>query len=146
MSAPAAEPVDRVPSLAYASPEPKRPSRLAFWIGWAISVVVAIMLGMGGVMDLLRPPFVLEGLARAGFKPEVAVPLGVTILLSVILFVIPRTAIFGAVLLTAYLGGAVVVHTQLQEYTLLIAPIVFAAVMWIGLVLRDRRFRALLSA
>lgn len=139
MSVLATEPV--APPLAYETP-PKRGGRVAFWIGWVVSVLVAVALGMGGVMDLLKPPFVLEGLARAGFKEEVAVPLGIVILLSVLLFLIPRTAMFGAILLTAYLGGAVVVHAQLQEYGLLVAPVVFAVVMWVALVLRDRRVRA----
>lgn len=128
---------------AIASDPTHRPRRgVAFWIGWVLSVLVAAMLAMGGVMDLLKPPFVIEGLARAGFKEEVAVPLGIVVILSAVLYLIPRTAMFGAALFTAYLGGAVTVHTQLGEYGMLPAPIIVAVVMWVALVLRDRRVRA----
>lgn len=115
---------------------------VVFWIGWVISGLMALAFGMGGVMDLLKPQMVIEGVTRAGYNQEVIVPLGVVCILSVILFLIPRTVMFGAILLTAYLGGAVATHVRLQEYGQMIAPVVFAVVMWIGLVLRDRRIRA----
>lgn len=125
-------------TLDYAAPSRRG---VTFWIGWVISGLMALAFGMGGVMDLLRPPFVVEGVTRAGYGEEVIVPLGVVCILSVILFLIPRTVMFGAILLTAYLGGAVATHVRMAEYGQMIAPVIFAVVMWIGLVLRDRRIR-----
>ncbi|MDB5325884.1 MAG: hypothetical protein JWM57_1453 [Phycisphaerales bacterium] len=114
----------------------------AFWVGWVLSVLVGLMLMMGGVMDLLKPPFVVEGLKHAGFTDEaVIVPLGVVTIISCLLFLIPRTAMFGAILLTAYLGGAVSIHLRLGEYGQMFAPVVIAVVLWVALVLRDRRVR-----
>lgn len=142
MSEVTVEPVGRARSFSYESPSPKQAGRIAFWIGWVVSVLVALMLGMGGVMDVMKPPFVVEGTARAGFHEENLVPLGLVIIASALLFLIPRTAMFGAILLTAYLGGAVTVHTQLREYPQIAAPVLVATVMWVAFVLRDRRVRA----
>jgi hypothetical protein len=122
----------------------ERPGKAAFWIGWTLSALLAMAFAMGGVTDVLKLPFVIEGLERAHFNAEMIRPLGVVVIVSAILFLIPRTAVFGAVLLTAYLGGAVTVHTQLREYAVLPMPIAFCAVMWVALMLRDARFRRLL--
>lgn len=113
----------------------------AFWIGWILSGLLAAAFLMGGVMDILKPPFVVEGVTRAGYREEVIVPLGIVTVISVLLFLVPRTVMFGAVLLTAYLGGAVSTHMRMGEYGQMFAPVVFAVVMWISLVLRDRRIR-----
>ena len=114
----------------------------AFWIGWTLGVLLGVAFIGGGISDLVKPPFVIEGLARAGYREQIIVPIGVVTILSTILFLIPRTAMFGAILLTAYLGGAVATHVRMGEYGQMFAPVVFAVVMWISLVLRDRRVRA----
>lgn len=125
----------------YASPvKPRRGA--AFWIGWTLSGLLGAAFLMGGVMDLLKPPFVVEGITRAGFDEKVIVPIGSVTIISTLLFLIPRTTMFGAILLTAYLGGAVCVHVRLGEYGQMFAPVIFAVVMWVALVLRDRRVRA----
>jgi hypothetical protein len=63
-------------------------------------------------------------------------------LLSVVCYLIPRTAVLGAVLLTGYLGGAIATHARLGEP--FVAPIILGVVVWAGLWLRDPRLRALL--
>src|SRR4051812_38567985 len=102
------------PALDYQAPATVRPGRgAAFWTGWVLSGLIAAMLGMGGVMDLVKPPFVVEGVTRAGYAEAVIVPLGAVTLVAVLLFLIPRTAMFGVALLTAYLGGAVATHLRM---------------------------------
>ena len=64
------------------------------------------------------------------------------LLVGVVLYLIPRTAMFGTAILTAYMGGAVATHLRMSEYPQSMAPIVFAVVMWVALVLRDGRVRA----
>lgn len=132
-----------VEPLSYESPV-RRTGSVVFWIGWTLSGLVALALIAGGVTDVLKLPFVIEGLERAHFHEEIVRPLGVVIIASAILFLIPRTAVFGAVLLTAYLGGAVTVHAQLREYAAIPIPVVFCAVVWVALMLRDLRFCRLL--
>jgi hypothetical protein len=116
------------------------------WIGRGISGLMAVLLGMGGVMDLLKPPFVVEGLARAGYAESVLVPLGITVIVSALLYLIPQTALLGGLLLTAYLGGAVATHVRLGDpfFSMTMMPVYIAVPLWLGLLLRDRRLRELL--
>ena len=114
----------------------------AFWIGWTLSGLLALAFAAGGVMDLLKPPFVVEGLNRAGYAESAIVPLGAVTLASAALFLVPRTAMFGGVLLSAYLGGAVATHLRMGEHGPMFMPVAFAVVLWVALVLRDRRIRA----
>ena len=73
----------------------------------------------GGVTDLIKPKFVIEGLTKAGFDERVIVPLGVVTVISALLYVIPRTSVLGAILITGYLGGAVATHVnQIGDATL----------------------------
>jgi hypothetical protein len=77
--------------------------------------------------------------------PESAMTLiGLACLVSTILYLIPRTAVLGAVLLTGYLGGAVATHVHANEVPMFLAPVLFGVVIWGGLFFRDARIRALL--
>jgi hypothetical protein len=122
------------------------PGRAAFWVGWVLTVLPAAMLIMGGVMDLLKPPFVVEGLQRAGYPERVIVPLGVVTIACGLLFLIPQTAVLGALLLTGYLGGAVATHVRVGDPLLStgLVPVYVAIVLWLGLLLREPRLRAVL--
>ncbi|NJN37230.1 MAG: DoxX family protein [Nitrospiraceae bacterium] len=68
--------------------------------------------------------------------------LGVLELVCVILYIIPRTAVLGAILLTGYLGGAILTHLRVGDP--FIGPVVFGVFIWGGLFLRDPRVRALI--
>ena len=73
------------------------------------------------------------------------VPLGIVLLTCTILYLVPRTAVLGAILLTGYLGGAVATHVRAgQGLFEILFPVVFGALLWGGLVLRDERLRELL--
>jgi hypothetical protein len=98
----------------------------------------------GGVMNLVKPQFVVEGTKQSGFAESTIVPLGITVLVSTILYVMPRTAVLGAILLTGYFGGAVATHVRLGDGKLLI-PAVFGVLVWLGVYLRDARLRSLVS-
>jgi hypothetical protein len=94
----------------------------------------------------LKPAPVVEAFAQLGYPLGVAVGLGILELACTALYVIPRTAVLGAVLLTAYLGGAV--STQLRAgagWFPTIFPVLVGAILWAGLALRDARVRALLN-
>jgi hypothetical protein len=88
---------------------------------------------------------VVEGTVKFGYSESVIVPLGMALLAGVILYVLPRTSVLGAIILTGYLGGAIDAHVRNWEGWF---PVLFAAtfgvLVWLGLVLRDPQLRRLL--
>lgn len=129
-----------------ASKSDNRPvSSAAFWGGWVISGLPAAMLIMDGVMKLVKPKPVIEGTMRIGYSESVITPLGIVLLSCVVLYLIPRTAVLGAILLTGYLGGAVASHVRVGDplFSHILAPVYVAIFLWTGLCLRDRRMRSL---
>ncbi len=131
------------------APPPSRiaspPSRIAFWSGWVLSVLPALFLLLDAAMKLAKPAFVVEATTQMGYAEGVIVPLGIVLLVCTVLYLAPPTAVLGAVLLTGYLGGAVDAHVRHGDGPFkILFPAVFAALLWGGLVLRDRRLRSLL--
>jgi hypothetical protein len=96
---------------------------------------------MSAVMKLSQSPDVVKGFGDFGYDPSILVPLGIVELLCVILYVIPQTAVLGAILLTGYLGGATATHVRVGDA--FIAPVIMGVILWLGLYLRDSRLRAL---
>ena len=121
-------------------------SRGAVWTGRVLSGLAVAFLIFDSAGKLLRMPPVVEGTAQLGYPGSVIVPLGVILLTCVLVYVVPRTAVLGAVLLTGYLGGAVATHVRVENPLLSHAlfPTYVAALLWVGLVLRDPRLRAFL--
>ena len=118
------------------------PSKAAFWTGWILSVLPGLMLLMSGVMKFVQPEGVPEGFAHLGWDMSLAVPLGIVEIACVVIYLIPRTAVLGAVLLTGYLGGAIATHVRLHE--LFVTQAALGVVLWLALWLRDPRLRELL--
>jgi hypothetical protein len=120
-------------------------SKGALWTGRVLSTLVALFLAFDAVLKFIKPPMVVEGTVKFGYSEKVIVPLGIALLAGVILYVLPRTAVLGAIILTGYLGGAVDAHVRTWEGWF---PVCFAAffgvLVWLGLVLRDARLRSLL--
>src|SRR5687768_10454297 len=112
-----------------------------FWAGWVLTVLLSLLLAMGGVMNVMGAQQAVDGLVKYGYPPGVRVPLGVVVLACVVLYLVPRTAILGAILLTGYLGGAVNTHVRAGEPWFFAA--VVGALVWVALYLRDTRVRAL---
>lgn len=120
----------------------------AVWAGRVISTIVVLFLLFDAIGKLLRVPQVLEGTAQLGYPVSSIVPIGVILLACVVLHAIPRTAVFGAVLLTGYLGGAIATHVRVANplFTHELFPIYVAVLIWGGLYLRDPRVRGLVAA
>ena len=111
------------------------------WVGYVVSAVPVLMLLMSAIMKFAKPPAVVEGFTHLGWPENLALPLGVVELVCVIIYVIPQTAVLGAILLTGYLGGAIATHVRIGEG--FIGPAIFGVLVWLGLYLRDPRLRAL---
>ncbi|MGH7296846.1 MAG: DoxX family protein [Polyangiaceae bacterium] len=111
--------------------------------GRGISVLVTLFMTFDGVAKVLVEPHVVKAQAELGFPAELAVPLGLVVLACTALYAFPRTAMLGAVLLTAWLGGATAAKVRLEDASLLFS-VVMGVLVWAGLYLRDERLRALL--
>ena len=105
---------------------------------------VAFLL-MDGVMKLFKPVVVRETFARLGYPESEIIGVGVLLLICTALYLIPRASILGALLLTGYLGGAVATHVRVGDPLLshVLFPTYIAALLWVGLYLREPRLRAL---
>lgn len=115
------------------------------WAGRIISALPALFLLMDAVMKLVKPAFVVEATVKMGYPESVILPLGIVLLASTVLYLIPRTAILGAILLTGYLGGAVDAHVRAGEGPFpILFPVLFGVLLWLGLYLRDAQLRALI--
>jgi hypothetical protein len=119
-------------------------SPAARWAGRIITGFVSLfMLVDGGARMAHFAPYV-EGLVNAGYPAHLGVPIGLALVVSTLLYLAPRTAVLGAILLTGYLGGATATQVRLEDPWFLF-PVAFGALAWLGLYLRDRRVRSLLS-
>ena len=114
------------------------------WAGRIASGLPALFLLVDGVMKLVKPAPVVEGTIRLGYPESVILPLGIVLIACTIVYLIPRTSILGAILLTGYLGGAVATHVRVGEAFSVSFPILFGVLLWGGLYLRDDRLRALI--
>lgn len=119
------------------------PSRSALWAGRIIGGLCAAFLAVDGAMKVLRLAPAVEGTTEVGYPESMVAPIGVALLAGVVLYLIPRTTVLGAIVLTGYLGGAAATHVRLEDPWLLL-PIAIGALVWLGLFLRDRRVRGLI--
>jgi hypothetical protein len=121
-------------------------SKKAVWTGRIASGLVTACMIFDATIHLMKPAPVVEGFARLGFPIRLAVTLGIIALICVVLYVIPRTSILGAILLTGYLGGAVAIQlpTGNSLFGEKLFPVYVGVIVWGGLYLRDGRLRTLI--
>lgn len=117
-------------------------SKKLVWTGRVLTGLVVGFLVFDGVVKLVPIEAVLEACRRLGYPVEMARHLGVVLVSCTALFVIPRTQVLGALLLTAYLGGATATHVRIGDPFWF--PIVMGVMLWAGLCLREPRALALL--
>jgi hypothetical protein len=116
------------------------------WVGRIVSWLPALFLLVDGVAKLFKPAPVLEGTVKLGYSESVIIPLGIVLIVCTALYLVPRTAVLGAILLTAYLGGAVATHVSRlgDGWFGVVFAVTFGVLLWLGLYLRDARVRELL--
>lgn len=120
------------------------PVRTISWPGRILSGLVIAFMIFDGVAHLLRPAPVVDAFNQLGFPLRLSIALGVIELLCTALYAIPRTAFIGALLLTAYLGGAVATQIRAESAWFPdIFPMIVGALLWLGLALRDAQVRRL---
>jgi hypothetical protein len=117
-------------------------SKKRLWAGRIMSAVPALFLLVDGAMKWVKPEVVVKTTTELGYAETVILPLGIVLLACTIIYVIPQTSALGAILLTGYLGGAVATHVRAGHGPFeILFPVAVGALLWGGLVLRDRRMR-----
>ena len=123
-------------------------SKKALVAGRVMSGLVIAFLTFDGVFKFVKPAPapVVETFARLGWSLSLAPVLGTLLLVSTALYVIPKTSVLGAILLTGYLGGAVATHLRAGDplFSHILFPTYLGALLWGGLYLREFRLRALI--
>jgi hypothetical protein len=118
-------------------------SKTTLWTGRVMSVLPVLLILLGSVMKLMKHPSVLEGFARAGVPERLILPVGLIELVCVVVYLIPRTSVLGAILMTGLLGGATITTLRVGDPTFPM-PVILGMLAWGGLYLRDVRLRALI--
>lgn len=120
-------------------------SKGALWTSYILEGLVVLFLLFDALTKLFKAAPVLKAAAQLGFSVEQIVVVGTVLLICIILYVIPKTAVLGAVLLTGYLGGAVATqyHAGNPAFETLF-PVLFGILVWLPLFIRDQRVRGLI--
>jgi hypothetical protein len=120
-------------------------SNKQLWPSRVLSGLPTVFLLVDGGMKLFKPTVVVQATVQLGYPESAIVGIGITLLASTLLYLIPRTAVLGSVLLTGYLGGAVATHVRVHAPVFnVVFPVILSALLWGGLWLRDLRVRELL--
>ena len=108
------------------------------WSGRTLSAIAILFLSFDIVMKLMQHPMAVQGTKQLGYPASMILPLGI----------IARTSLFGVIIWTGYLGGAVATHVRIGDplFSHILFPTYVAALLWGGLVLRDARYRSLLAS
>ena len=117
----------------------------AVWTGRVLSGLAVLFMAFSGLIKLVAPAPVIETFVQMGIPVEQRLGIGLLELLCTLVYAVPRTKVHGAILLTGYLGGAIFAHLRLQDPWLshTLFPLWVGALVWGGLLLRDRAVRNL---
>ncbi|APR76204.1 Arginine/ornithine antiporter ArcD [Minicystis rosea] len=116
------------------------------WAGRILSGLSVAFLLFDALVKVFAAPMVAEASAELGYPASAIRGIGITLLVSVVTYALPRTSVLGGVLLTGYLGGAIATHVRVGNplFSHVLFPVYVAAMIWGGLFLRDERLRVFL--
>lgn len=128
------------------SVETAAPSKARLWTGRILTILTTLFMLFDGTMKLFQPLPVTKAMTQLGFPSHLSVPIGVILLICTALYALPSTSVLGSVLLTGYLGGAVVSQLRIGAplFSTALFPIYFAVLLWAGIYLREPRLRKLI--
>ena len=115
-------------------------------IGIVVTALPVLFLLVDAMVKVVGAAAASEATAQLGWSEPLLLPLGVLELMCLSLYLLPQTAVLGAILWTGYLGGAVATHVRVGNpmFSHALFPVYVGALLWLGLWLRDARLRALL--
>ena len=121
-------------------------SKTKLWISYGMSGLVILFMLMDSIMKFVKPPEVIEGTLALGFAEQHIIIIGALGLISTLLYAFPRTSFLGAILLTAYFGGAVATHVRMNNplFSHTLFTVYFGILIWGALWLRNSKLRKLL--
>lgn len=119
------------------------PSKTVRWLSYVLSVLPSLALLFSATAKLIKPAGIEQSLEPIGWKVDQLTGLGILEAAVVIVYLIPRTSVLGAILITGYLGGAIATHIRVGDH-MIIPHIVLGAMVWLGLWLRDPRLKSVL--
>lgn len=124
--------------------QPNKTSRI---IGWILSIIVILFMLFDVFGKFAKPEAVIKGTMDLGYPESSITLLGIILLICTLLYVFPKTALLGAVLLTGYLGGAVATHIRVENplFTHILFPVYLGILLWLGLYLRSPKLRRLVK-
>lgn len=118
-------------------------SRGMLWTGRIITALIALFLLFDCAVKLMKSPQAVQGTIQLGYPESKIVPIGLVLLASLAFYLLPRTSILGAILLTGYLGGATATMVRVSSPWVLF-PVLIGMLVWAGLYFRDEQLRALI--
>jgi hypothetical protein len=125
--------------------QPAARGRGVVWTGRVLSILVILFLLFDAAGKFARPAQVTDAMARLGMPMSQSVTIGILLLIGIVLYAIPRTAVLGAVVLTGYLGGAVAIQLRAGSPMFeTVFPALFGILVWLGVYLRDSELRGML--
>ena len=133
-------------TATHSSEKNHRPRKM-IWSARVLIVLAALFMLLDGAMKIIKPPQVLGANVRLAYPVSALSGIGIVLIACTLIYLIPRTSMLGAVLLTGYLGGAVASNIRAGSgWVETIFPVLFAVLIWAGVGLRDRRLQTLLTA
>jgi hypothetical protein len=119
-------------------------SNKLLWTGRVLSILSVLFILFDSVLHLLKPAPVVQAFTQLELPLRLSITIGLIQLICLILYVIPRSAVLGAVLLTGYFGGAIAIQMRVGSPLFeCIFPIIIGILFWTGLLLRNHRLRAI---
>jgi hypothetical protein len=114
------------------------------WTGRVLSTVITLIMAFDGTMKLVQPAPVMKASAQLGYSANEVFGIGIALLICTALYVIPQTAVLGAIVLTGYLGGAIASQLRISASLFSLSfPFLFCVLMWLGVYLRESRLRTI---
>ena len=122
-------------------------SRAASRTGTVLTVLLTAFLLFDAVPKILQLPFVVQATEAMGFAASAVPVIGIVLAVCLALYLVPRTAILGAVLLTGYLGGAVCAQLRIDAplFSTTLFPVYFGTLVWVALYLRSPQLRRVVA-
>lgn len=115
---------------------------MVVWVGRGLCILASLLFIMSAVMKFMGGEAVVQGMGHLGLPDNLILPLGILEISCVVIYLIPATAVLGAILLTGFLGGAILAHLRVGDPWLVQA--VLGIVLWLGLWLQESRLKSLL--
>lgn len=122
-------------------------ARPVSWTGRVLSSIIVLFMVFDGTIHVLKPSPVADAFAQLGVPLHLSAGIGVIELICTVLYAVPQTSVLGALLLTAYLGGATATQVRAEAaWFPVLFPSLMGVLLWAGLTLRSSRVRALLTS